>query len=649
MRADVFVGRQTELAEVSALLSRARHVTLTGTAGVGKTCLALRVARTLEDEFPGGVHVVDLSDAPADLTSLAGMLADVIGVDRRPGVPVLKALVNGLVPRRSLIVLDTCDRVVGTAGILADLLLRSVEELRILVTSRQRLGLPGEHLYQVDGLRPDDAVELLTILADRRLDGVEPAEICGRLDNLPLAIELAAAGPDPATTDVFAAAADTRRHSSMRAAYGWSHELCSPQERLLWARASIFAGTFDLEAAEDVCAADGLGAAEVLDTLLGLLDKSVLTREEGECGVRYRMPGTVREFGAGWLDLLGETGEMRRRHRDHFLALSARAEVGWQCQQLEWYRRLVLECANVRQAIEYCYSRPEEHRKGLDLVGNLWFLWACCGMHAPGDNFLQQGLDLDPTPSPERIKALWVHAWVSIQRGDLVRAERTLAACVAEDSQGYATAYVSQFQAHLAVLRGDVGEALRLIRNARVRHRSTGNVFPGFLPTYTVVATAMILAGNHGQAVSVLQEGRDLCDSCGDQWTLIRLDLLLALAEHLLGNTAEAVVATHDSLRGARLFGDTFSMLEALEVSAVIAEAGVDDALAALLLGASYAAWTRAEVPPSRSPMLTSLLRTAKLRLRGRMGRADFERLTGLGASTSLETAVEHALRETFS
>ncbi|GAA4222555.1 putative ATPase [Streptosporangium album] len=648
MRADVFVGREKELTEVSALLEKARHVTLTGAAGVGKSRLALHLVRTLEGEFAGGLHVVDLSDASGDLASLAETVLGAIGAGRRPGVLPLQALIEALSSRQTLLVLDTCDRVIGTVGTLVEEL-RPIDGLRILATSRQRLGLPDEHLYPVRGLLPADAVYLLTALADRRLDGMDPAELCERLDYLPLAIELAAASPDPGRADVFTASSGTWRHSSMRAAHGWSHELCDPRERVLWARASVFSGTFGLEAVKEVCVAEGLTADEIPDAVLGLLDKSVLTGEEGECGPRYRLPATAREFGAVWLDLLGETGEMRRRHRDHFLDLSARAEVGWQRQQLDWYRRLVLECANVRQAIEYCYARPDERRKGLELVGNLWFLWACCGMHAPGDNLLQRGLDLERTPGPERTKALWVHAWVSIQRGDLERAERTLAECVAEDPEEHATAYVSQFQAHLAVLRGDVGTALHLIKNARVRHRSAGNIFPGFLPTYTVVATAMMLAGSFQQAVSVLHEGRDLCASCGDRWTLIRLDLLLAQAEHLLGGTDAAAASVRDSLRGARLFGDTFSLLEGLEVAAVVAEATADDALAALLLGASEAAQTGTGVPPSRSPILTSLLRTAELRLRGRMGRGRFDGLTEQGSSIDLRTAVEHALRGTIS
>jgi hypothetical protein len=194
-----------------------------------------------------------------------------------------------------------------------------------------------------------------------------------------------------------------------------------------------------------------------------------------------------------------------------------------------------------------------------------------------------------------------------------------------------------------------VVEALQLIQHARVRHRSTGNVFPGFLPTYTVVATAMMLTGRHDQAVSVLEEGRELCESCGDYWTLIRLDLLLGQAEHLLGNSASAVVAARGALRGARLFGDTISLMEALEVFVVIAETDTNDTFAATMFGAAQAAWTNAEVPPSRSPMITSLLRKAELRLRGRMGRAEFERLNEEGGMIGLRAAVEHALQGAFS
>ncbi|TMR97669.1 ATP-binding protein [Nonomuraea basaltis] len=645
MGVDVFIGRQAELADIVALLEGERHVTLTGAAGVGKTSLALHVARALEHELPGGVHVLDLYDAPDDLSSLIEMLADVIGVRGQPNVSTLQSLADQLAPHPSLIVLDTCDRVVGAAGLLVDLLLRSVGALRILATSRQPLGLPDERRYLVDGLRAEDAVQLLTTLADGRLDGVDPAELCERLDHLPLAITLAATGPHPIADDVPVTASSDRRHSSMQAAYGWGHELCTPGERLLWARASAFSGLFDLEAAQHVCAGDGLTSDDVRGALLGLLGKSVVIRQERECGIRYRLSYTAREYGAARLEHLGEAGEMRRRHRDYFLDLSARADTGWRSRQLEWHQRLAVDRADLRTAIDYCYSTPGEHGKGLEMVVNLWFLWTCCGMQALGDDLLRRGLDLDRAPSPIRVNALLLHAWVLIERGDLDDAERILAECDAAGSG--AAAYLSQLQAHLAVLRGDVGDSLRLIKDARVRHREAGNVVPGLLTTYIVMATALMLGGHHDEAASVLNEGRNLCHTCGDYWTLTRLDLLLAQAQHLAGDSA-ATASTRDSLHIARLLDDSISLIEGLEMSVVIAETEEEDELATILLGASDAASKQVEVPPCRrSPVLSTMLRTSELRLRGRVNRAKFHQLIELGGSTSLPAAVEHALQGT--
>ena len=409
-------------------------------------------------------------------------------------------------------------------------------------------------------------------------------------------------------------------------------------------------GTFDLEAAEGVCSGGVLGAEEVLDALLGLLDKSILAREEGEGGVRYRLLNTVREFGAVWLERLGETGETGRRHRDHFLGLSARAEMSWQGRQLEWYRRLVLECANMRGAIEYCYSRPEEYRKGLDLVGNLWFLWACLRHAGPPGTIFSSVVWISttpPAPSGSRhcgcTPGSRSSAATSTGRSEFSPSAppRTPTAMPRPTSASSRLTWRSsgamwwRHSSSFSTPRG--------------LHRSTGNVFPGFLPTYTVVATAMMLTGRHDQAVSVLEEGRELCESCGDYWTLIRLDLLLGQAEHLLGNTASAVVAARGALRGARLFGDTISLMEALEVFVVIAETDTDDTFRRDHVRRGPGRLGEREVPPSRSPMITSLLRNAELRLRGRMGRAEFERLNEEGGMIGLRAAVEHALQGAFS
>ncbi|GAA3121180.1 hypothetical protein GCM10010466_10140 [Planomonospora alba] len=652
MEADLFVGRRTELAEICGLLARTRHVTLTGPAGAGKSRLAARLAETLGQDSPGYAHVVDLSEAPDDLPGLARTLADELGLRVRPGASAGDALAADLASRPRLLVLDDCDRVAGTAGALVERLLRQARELHVLATGRQRLGFTGEHLYPVGGLADDDAADLLAALAGDRLGERDPVGICRRLDNLPLAIRLAAASPDPGAADLFGDGLlpdrpAARRHDSMAAAFDWSHELCTPEERLVWARASVFSGGFDAEAAQRVCTRGDLSAEQVLDALTGLFDRSVLIREKTAEGVRHRLPDTARAYGAARLALLGETAGTEHRHRDHFLGLAARANQGWRHDQLGWYRRLVPDLANLRLAVDRCYAEPAGHRRGLEAVSCLWFLWVCCGRPALGRELVRRGLELEPAPCPERFKALWVDTYMSIQRGDLDDAERTLAECAAGGWDGAAemAPYVSHFQAHLAVARGELGNALRMIKDARERHRSSGDLLPGFLSTYTVVAAGMMLAGDHELAVSVIREGRDLCASCRDYWTLSRLDLLLGLAERLLGNTAAAAASVRDALRGARVFDDDPSLIEGLEVRAVIAEDDVDDTLALFLLGAAGAAWRSAGVPPRRSPLLEGMLRRSEERLRARTGAEEFDRLIGTGRATDLRTAVESALQ----
>ncbi|MBG0827706.1 hypothetical protein HS041_08010 [Planomonospora sp. ID67723] len=638
MGAEVFVGRQTELADICSLLGRARHVTLTGPAGAGKSRLALRLAETLERDSPGYVHVLDLSEAPDDLRVLTRMLADAIGARGRPGVPVMASVVNELMSSPGLVVLDGCDRVAGTAGTLVDRLLWSVGGLRVLATGRQRLGFPREQVYPVGALPVADAVDLLLALAGDRLGAADPAELCRRLDNLPLAIELAAAGSGPAAAGLSADPV------GLHDAFALSHELCDAAERLVWARMSVFSGSFDAEAAQYVCAADDLTDGQVLDALLALTDRSVLFQEKDGPGIRYRLLGAVRRFGAARLEELGEGRATRDRHRDFFLGLSVRSAEGWRNEPLVWYRRLVPDLDNLCQAVDHCYAAPADRRKGLEIVAHLWFLWVCCGRYTVGDDLLRRGLEAETELGPERLKALWLHAWMSIQRGDLDHAERTLAECEISTGDWDLTAYLSHFRAHMAVARGDVGEAMRLIKEARTRHRSTGDVFPGFLPTYIVVATVLMLAERHEEAVSVLHEGRELCGSCGDYWTRARLDLLLAQAEHLLGNVAAAAASAREALRGARLFDDGISLTEGIETFAVIAENDGDDALATVLLAAA-AAGRRAGTLVSRSPLLADMLERSEARLRGRTDEKEYERLIELGHATCLRGAVEYALQ----
>src|SRR6516162_5089701 len=282
-----FVGRRGELAEVRRLLADSRLVTLTGIGGVGKTRLALRAAAGLRRAFSDGVWLVQL-DQLRDQTLVAQAVAGALGLQDRAGYAPAAALADYLAGRQLLLVLDNCEHVVDAVAKLADALLRTAAGLRVLATSRESLNMTGE-----------------TVLAVPAVAG-----ICRRLEGLPLAIELAAARLPVLSPEQIEARLGDRlglltrgsrtqpaRQPTLRASVEWSYELCSQAERLLWARLSVFAGGFELDAAEGICADHRLAAEEVLELLAALAGKSILIVTHGEGVARYRMPEPLREHG----------------------------------------------------------------------------------------------------------------------------------------------------------------------------------------------------------------------------------------------------------------------------------------------------------------------------------------------------------------
>lgn len=331
-QASRFFGRQDEAAAVKDGLSRSRLVTVTGPGGIGKTRLAVKVASEHAQAFPDGVFFADLSaarDAGAVARTVTVALAAALGLpgrDGRPDRPRPDWLAGQLHGRRLLLILDTCDHVVDACAALADAILRAGSGPVLMATSRQPLGLPGEAVFRITSLSADDAVDLFADRAAAAVPGFAVtadtlprlARLAKLLDGNPLAIELAAprlraVGLDEllarlpghlrllgsGRTAVGERVGAGDRRQSLQASVGWSYDLCSPAERLLWARLSVFAGGFDLAAAEYVCSGDDLGADEILDALVGLVDKSIVLRAPDRGGAaRYRLPALVREQGA---------------------------------------------------------------------------------------------------------------------------------------------------------------------------------------------------------------------------------------------------------------------------------------------------------------------------------------------------------------
>src|SRR6516225_7022833 len=350
-----FIGRERELRELQDLLREQRLVTLTGTGGVGKTRLALAEAARQVGIWRDGVWLVDLA-AVADLGLVASAVAGVLAVAERPDVPVLGALRDHLRSRELLLVLDNCEHLAPACGELVHELLRACENVRVLVTSRVALGVPGEVDYRVEPL-PTPAEGLaageierfasVRIFLDRgravRRDlaadgnGLEAvARICRELDGLPLAIELAAARANVLSLKEIAARLGDRfrflrswrritdpRHQTLRAAMDWSYELLSPQERALLGRLSVFAGGFGLDAVAEVCL--GGDETQALELVGRLVESSLVTAGQRHGGTRYRLLETIREYAAERLEAAGESEAVRRRHAEYLVEIARKA------------------------------------------------------------------------------------------------------------------------------------------------------------------------------------------------------------------------------------------------------------------------------------------------------------------------------------
>lgn len=327
-----FVGRRRELADAKTKLSVSRLVTLAGIGGVGKTRLALRVAADARPRFADGVRLVELGDLPDDLP-LEDAVAAALGLRDQSARPLRDVLVEYLVSRRLLLVLDNCEQVVNAVAGLVEALLHTCPDLRILATSREALGIGGEAVLRVPPLTVPEAVhrpslrampryDAVTLFAERAAAAVPGfeltednhlgvARICHQLDGLPLPIELAAARLRAMSVEQILQRLTDRyklltlgsrgaptRQQTLRLCVDWSYELCTQQEQQLWARLSVFAGSFELDAAESICAGD-LVPEDLLDVVASLVDKSVLIREEAGAVVRFRLLETLAERSFG--------------------------------------------------------------------------------------------------------------------------------------------------------------------------------------------------------------------------------------------------------------------------------------------------------------------------------------------------------------
>jgi predicted ATPase/DNA-binding SARP family transcriptional activator len=357
-----FIGRERECIEVKRLLAMTRLLTLTGVGGCGKTRLGLEVASDLVGAYPDGVWLVELAPL-SDPTLIAQAVAQALRLREQPGRAILETLKDTLRPKKTLLVVDNCEHLMEAVVCLVDALLDSCPDLRILATSRERLDTAGEVAWVVPSLTVPDALEPSTsqeleayesvrlflerarqrdptfVLSVRNSRAV--AQVCRRLEGIPLAIELAAGRMGVLSAEQLWARLDDYlrllsrgsrtaepRHRSMRATLAWSHELLSGPERMLFRRLSVFAGGWTLEAAEEVCSWEEIEESEVLDVLSELVERSLVVREAGREEVpRFRMLEPIRQYGRELLKESGESEALRSRHAEYYLNLAEEADA----------------------------------------------------------------------------------------------------------------------------------------------------------------------------------------------------------------------------------------------------------------------------------------------------------------------------------
>lgn len=455
-----FVGRQVELAACRKALQAERLVTLTGVGGVGKTRLALRLAAAVEESHPGWVCLVDLAPL-TDSEHVGRLVAEAAGIHDQSMRPAVHVLVEHLKHQRLLLVLDNCEHLVSAVADLVAALLPAIPELRVLATSRQALGLIGEHLLRVPPLPIPSTHDVVTgdsaalarydavrLLADRaacssnvdilRADPHAVAELCRHLDGIPLAIELAAIRlASMSIHEVIDRLQDRFRlfsgagaritpayHQTLHAVIDWSHDLCTEPEQQLWARLSVFAGEFDLEAAETVCEGESITRHNVMDLIAALVSKSILSAHNYGAITRYRLLETIRQYGRQRLRDHREDLLVRRRHRDYYqkMAENAVAGAGWCGDRMRWWiDRLHQDLPNLRAALDFCVAEPGQADAGLDIAHNLTHAraWWFCGALGEGRNWIERTLALQTgPPHPSHVAAQAQAAWIAICQGD---------------------------------------------------------------------------------------------------------------------------------------------------------------------------------------------------------------------------------------
>lgn len=618
------IGRETEVGDVAALVRSQRLVSLCGAGGVGKTRIACQVGADLLGEFPDGVWFIDLAPI-SDPALVPRTLATIFSVSDIGSNSAVERITAALANRRALLIFDNCEHVVSAAADMVDAIRRIGSDVRFLVTTREALHLQGEHLYRVpslavpartEGLRAEEALRYSAIeLFVNRIASLAPftltdenapivADICKRLDGIALAIELAASRVKVLSPRQVAQRLDERfrmltggsrtalpRQQTLRALIDWSHDLLDARERQLFARAGVFAASFDLVAATAVCADDMIDDWDIVDLLDALVDKSLVAVEFAGDERRYRLLESMREYARERLALAADRETIRRRWMDHYRSVAhTRSSAYWsQLNEaaLTALESLEIENDNFRSVLEWSISGNNDPAAGLDLASSLGQYWSICGLQAEGFVWLEAGLAVvDEAVAPARCAQGWL-AVASLADNLLLgkrgleaaqQAVRLAAACDLPALVARGSLY-----AGLALNRlGSYDEADPWLRDALERSRSLGEQ-RGTLMCLQAQARNAIARGQETVARGLYEQILVIARERGRIVGITVVTANLALLEYTCGKNERALELGREAVELCRKLNDTSLLANLLvNLAAFLIEAErLDDAHAA--------------------------------------------------------------------
>lgn len=584
------VGRVREVRDVRAMLGRARLVSLTGPGGVGKTRVALAAARTAERTFTDGVWFIDLA-ALRDPALVEATVAAALGEERGRGED---RLAERIADWHALLLLDNCEHLLPACAELIRDVLRHAAQVRILTTSREPIGISGEHVLRISPLDvPADAdrspealvqsCESVQLLMERaqaiqhdfaitRANAADVARLCRRLDGLPLTIELAAARLNTMSIRQIADRLDDQnallrgaprdvpeRQASLEDTVTWSYELCTPGEQRLWARMSVFAGAVDVDAVEQVCGGSDVG--DVFELLDGLVRKSIVVCEQGEVP-RFSLLAAIKQYGRRRLD-----DDLTPRHAAYYESLARSAAAGWNSsEQLVHGEQLRRAMPDLRLALDHFLLT--EPARGAAMVASLDMLWLCHGWFSEGRVWMGRALASTTHDDPEHASVLLTHGWVELIDGQIDASRPMLELAATLGAEHNLARVVDYGQALLAVAEAFEGrpeQGVEPCRAALARRRTAGD--DGAVGMFLVFLAEMYCTtGAYEQALECADEAERITAALGETWCRSWAMSIRALAWCAQNDYARAAESARSALELKVAMEDAAGVLFAAEV-----------------------------------------------------------------------------------